>query len=985
MNNSIGSIIKESKRTQDTTLILSGKELTTVPEEIFELEHLLKLDLSNNQLMAIPAAMSRLGNLQSLILSKNQLSSLPREISKLKNLRVLHINSNKLSMLHEEFSQLRMLEDFRFDDNNLSTIPRWISRLVNLRILRLGRSRVYRNVDIPVSSLEWISQRKTLEDLNLANLGLKMVPDWLSEFTNLSRLSLYGNHLTSIPGWLIKLDKLSRLNLGHNQLRSFPKVVLQLRKLEFLNLDDNQIKAIPDDISNLTELISLQLYRTEISSLPPAFVHLKKLRQLLLWNCKFRSFPAVLYEIPTLENVSFDNESTEKSTRNNNQITEISSKILNLKNLKVLNLNGNPIQSPPPEVAARGVGAIRQYFIDLVEGEDHLFEAKLLIVGEPAAGKTTLAKKILNPAYELQSHEETTEGIEVTQWFFDDREGHTFRVNIWDFGGQEIYHATHQFFLTKRSVYALIADTRKDDTDFHYWLNIVELLSNASPLLIIKNEKQDRHREINERSLRSEFSHLQKIVATNLATNRELPQVIEEIKHLISHLPHIGTPLPKRWVSVRERLEAEARDYISVDEFLNICHENGFKDIEGKLRLSDYLHDLGVCLHFQEDPLLKKIVILKPKWGTDAVYKVLDNKDVIRNLGRFTKQDLKKIWGGKEFENMQDELLQLMINFRLCYRINNDQFYIAPQLLSGNQMYYEWNDEDNLSIRFDYEFMPKGILTQFIVVMHQLILKQKYVWKSGVILEKDKAKAEVIEYYNNKQIRIRVSGSRKKDLLTIVIYELEKIHKTYQRLKYQTLIACNCAKCVGTVDPHLYTLETLMTFIEDRQETIQCQKSYKMINVRGLIDEVIDKSRPVYNQEDKHGNINFQGPVETVVIKDSRVRGDRMSRKVKNSSTSPSSWLERNGLYIGAGTLVFMMLLVILSIFGYEVSDRGKFACVSVLALGSAFAAAAFTGRAALSGEIPFVHNQRPLIISATGGFATFIIVFVFGYWLYIK
>ena len=34
---------------------------------------------------------------------------------------------------------------------------------------------------------------------------------------------------------------------------------------------------------------------------------------------------------------------------------------------------------------------------------------------------------------------------------------------MWDFGGQEIYHATHQFFLTRRSLYVLVDDTRKDD------------------------------------------------------------------------------------------------------------------------------------------------------------------------------------------------------------------------------------------------------------------------------------------------------------------------------------------------------------------------------------------------------------------------------------------------------------------------------------------------------------------------------------------
>jgi GTPase SAR1 family protein len=44
--------------------------------------------------------------------------------------------------------------------------------------------------------------------------------------------------------------------------------------------------------------------------------------------------------------------------------------------------------------------------------------------------------------------------------------GKNFRVNIWDFGGQEIYHQTHQFFLTERSLYALVADTRTENTDF---------------------------------------------------------------------------------------------------------------------------------------------------------------------------------------------------------------------------------------------------------------------------------------------------------------------------------------------------------------------------------------------------------------------------------------------------------------------------------------------------------------------------------------
>src|SRR6185295_17117591 len=114
---------------------------------------------------------------------------------------------------------------------------------------------------------------------------------------------------------------------------------------------------------------------------------------------------------------------------------------------------------------------------------------------------------------------------------------------------QEIYHANHQFFLTKRSLYVLVADTRKEDTNFFYWLNAVELLSDNSPVLIIKNEKQDRQRDINDRQLRSQFSNIKEFLATNLWDNRGLDKILSEVKHYILRLPQIGSPLPKTWVT----------------------------------------------------------------------------------------------------------------------------------------------------------------------------------------------------------------------------------------------------------------------------------------------------------------------------------------------------------------------------------------------------------------------------------------------------
>ncbi len=70
---------------------------------------------------------------------------------------------------------------------------------------------------------------------------------------------------------------------------------------------------------------------------------------------------------------------------------------------------------------------------------------------------------------------------------------------------------------------------------------------------------------------------------------------------------------------------------------------------------------------------------------------------------------------------------------------------------------------------------------------------------------------------------------------------MDKIHSSYKRLKYSKLIPCNCAKCKNSQEPHFYPLETLRQFMDDRQERIQCQKSYQMIDVRGLVDDVLER------------------------------------------------------------------------------------------------------------------------------------------------
>ena len=871
-------------------------------ERISELRNLTSLDLSFLELATVPEWISKLERLNELSLDYNELNDVPEWISQMPELRKLSLNETRLASIPKWISNMRNLEELSVADNGITTIPEWISNMHQLRALDLSDNKL-------TGVLELLSKLEKLIRLNLSRCGPIGFPEWIAQLKNIEDLELVDNQINFIPEWVSQLHKLKELNLSGNDLSAIPEFFSQLKNLEVLWLASNRIAVIPDSIGQLRELTRLSLYSNRLSAIPESFSQLKSLTLLYLDNNCFTSIPDVIYRLVSLEFLSFKDNEYIKGNKNN--IKELSPRILALENLKILRLDGNPIEIPPPEVVSRGIDAIQDYFRQLeAEGKDYLYEAKLLIVGEGGAGKTSLSKKIVNPEFDLQEDEKSTEGIEVTKWFFDLENGRPFRVNIWDFGGQEIYHSTHQFFLTKRSLYILVADTRKEDTDFYYWLNVVELLSDDSPLLIIKNEKQDRHREINEHQLRGRFSNLQATLATNLANNRGLHQILSEIKHHIVHLPHVGTPLPKTWVKVREALENDPRNHIGTDEYLDTCRQEGFSNVKDKLQLIGYLHDLGVCLHFQEDPILKKIVILKPKWGTDAVYKVLDNRTVIGNLGKFNKGDLATIWREPEYANMQDELLQLMINFKLCYRIPNKDIYIAPQLLTPNQPRYEWDETENLTLRYAYDFMPKGILTQFVVVMHQLISEQNLVWKSGVVLHRARSNAEVIEYYDKREVRIRVNGKNKKELMTIVAYELDKIHSSYRQLKYSKLIPCNCAVCRNSQESHYYRLEILQQFIGDRQDNIQCQRSYEMVDVRGLIDDVISKGKEFEKKDNPHGDFIFRGDIGTVVIQQSEIGDNVMQDKNKDIPAVRSAWAN-GSFYLFAFAIVMAGLGVL--------------------------------------------------------------------------
>src|SRR5690606_34890134 len=151
-----------------------------------------------------------------------------------------------------------------------------------------------------------------------------------------------------------------------------------------------------------------------------------------------------------------------------------------LTNLRRFDLQDNPDLPIPPEILIQknNAQAILNYLREQqVAPVYSLNEAKLILVGQCGVGKSSLVQLLF--VQEFDEAENQTEGINVESWSLDvnrTQQGIVpIALNIWDFGGQEIMHATHQFFLTKRSLYLLVLDARQgeDEGRVEYWLALI--------------------------------------------------------------------------------------------------------------------------------------------------------------------------------------------------------------------------------------------------------------------------------------------------------------------------------------------------------------------------------------------------------------------------------------------------------------------------------------------------------------------------------
>ncbi|WPD25029.1 MAG: COR domain-containing protein [Candidatus Electrothrix scaldis] len=694
------------------------------------------------------------------------LRELPPEIGQLTNLVHLDLSFNSLTQLPKEFCRLSKLAELDLSDNRL------------------------------VDPFPIIRYLRNLTSLDLSSNQLHKLPPETGQLTGLTHLDLRDNRLGELPAEISKLKRITILGLSGNQLTELPLEIGNLRALTIMDLSFNRLQRLPSTFSNLHTLIHLDLSDNRFTELPEELLRLTGLSNLDLRGNRLVKLPQEMTQLSKLSTLDLSD----------NQLNSLPPRIVELTSLDSVYLEDNPLTSPPLEIARLGFPAIQQYFASLEKESQILEEVRVILLGEGGSGKTSLTRYLLDEAF--QQDEAPTNGISIKEQLIQGEEKQV-KINIWDFGGQEIMNTAHQLFLSPRSLYILVLDGERDE-NLEYWLRHIESFSGDSPVLIVLN-KQDINPGfmVNKRFLQKKYPHICGFFQTSCANGHGIEQFKSALIQELFSEHFTGTRWSWNWFAVKQALENLKEPYISYTQFERLCVEAGITEKTSQDILLDFLNDLGSIVYSRKFKA-KDGQVLDPKWVTAAIYQIINAEDVAVRSGILSLSNLRVILNQKEQKQGDHEyqnLIELMQSAELCCPLDEEHVLI-PQLLDSVEPEFAFDYEESLRFVLDYDtFLPLSIMSRFIVKRHR-DLKNGLCWRTGIVLENKAFQATAVVLADNaaNRIDIYVTGAQRKVYLALIRLSFQEINESFEKIRvtervsmpdnpdcsvaYTTLIAC---------------------------------------------------------------------------------------------------------------------------------------------------------------------------------------------------
>jgi internalin A len=713
------------------------------------------LDLSGLDLDVLPEQVRELTQLRQLDLVNNRLTYLPEWLVELQVLELINLSFNHITELPDSLGQLAQLQYLYVWGNQLTELPDSLGQLAQLQHLYVWFNHL---TELPDS----LGQLVQLQHLYISDNQLTELPDSLGQLVQLQYFDVSENQLTELPDSLGQLAQLQHLYVSGNQLIELPGSLGRLNQLQYLDVSRNQLTVLPESVGRFASLQALDVAFNDLSALPDGFRHQVFQELWLQGNSRLGLDRTLLGKyIERYRRRSTDKRST----------------------------------SPATILAA--------YFGARDKDGRALNEIKLVLVGRGAAGKTSIVQRLVKGTFR-RKHKET-QGIDISRWQLacgDD----DVTVNLWDFAGQVITHATHQFFLSSNSVYVLVLTGREDaqKSDADYWLRLIRAFANdtdgnIAPVIVVLNKWEEHPFKLDRNLLKEKYPFIVDFIETDCRTGLGIDSLKAKLAETVEPMDIVRQPFKLSWWKIKEQLEKAQRrkNYLPYSEFQATCAKLGEADTDGQRILAEVFHALGIALNYGQDERLRNSTVLNPRWVTDGIYTLL--RAVPDDGSAELTLDRVRLVLPKEPDEMRFYLIELMRRFDLAFPLNETgDRWLVPQRLPPEQpeLGAEWQTAQNITrLQYRYPVIPEGLMPRFITRSYPLSEgledgEPLPRWVNGVILEDRGARALVRVDEEDREIQVVVIGeeSARLSLLGVIQADFRTIHDDIGGLEQQEFL-----------------------------------------------------------------------------------------------------------------------------------------------------------------------------------------------------